>query len=292
MKSFIFWMAAGIMLLSTTYAQPKYEATETVLISGNCEMCKKAIETAGTVKHEASVDWNQETGAATLTYNPSKTNTDEILQRIALAGYDNAQYLAPDEAYASLPECCQYNREFKTNTPATHAHTPHHTPQATATDHSTHQAATDVSQHKKEGQFQAIFNHYFNLKDALVKSDGTLAASSAARFLDALGAVKMDGLTSAEHETWMNGKESIMTVTERIAGTDDIARQRTHFASLSEQVYLLMKASGTAQPVYYQRCPMFNNSKGAHWLSLNQDIQNPYYGAQMLTCGNTVETVK
>ena len=37
---------------------------------------------------------------ATLTYDPSKTNQDEVLKRIALAGYDKEKFLAPDDVYA------------------------------------------------------------------------------------------------------------------------------------------------------------------------------------------------
>jgi hypothetical protein len=37
---------------------------------------------------------------------------------------------------------------------------------------------------------------------------------------------------------------------------------------------------------------MYNDGKGANWLSKESTIKNPYYGSQMLTCGKTVETIK
>jgi hypothetical protein len=37
---------------------------------------------------------------------------------------------------------------------------------------------------------------------------------------------------------------------------------------------------------------MYNNGKGANWLSKEILIKNPYYGSQMLSCGKTVETIK
>ena len=61
----------------------------------------------------ASVEWNKDTKMATLTYDGNKTNQDEILKRIALAGYDSEKFLAPDDVYAKLPGCCQYDRELK-----------------------------------------------------------------------------------------------------------------------------------------------------------------------------------
>jgi hypothetical protein len=57
-------------------------------------------------------------------------------------------------------------------------------------------------------------------------------------------------------------------------------------------MYLLIKVSKQEVTIYYQNCPMYNNGKGANWLSKDISIKNPYYGSQMLTCGKTVETIK
>ena len=43
------------------------------------------------------------------------------------------------------------------------------------------------------------------------------------------------------------------------------------------------------EEMYIQRCPMANNNKGATWLSKNKDIKNPYFGEQMLGCGETID---
>ena len=82
--------AATILLFSfsSCNAQIKNAKTESVKIYGNCEMCEKTIETAGSVKKIANVDWNKDSKMATITYDSTKTNQDEILKRIALAGYD------------------------------------------------------------------------------------------------------------------------------------------------------------------------------------------------------------
>jgi hypothetical protein len=37
---------------------------------------------------------------------------------------------------------------------------------------------------------------------------------------------------------------------------------------------------------------MYNNGKGADWLSKEKEIKNPYYGSQMLNCGSVEETIK
>ena len=107
-------MVATFVLLSFTInAQIKNSKTETVKIYGNCGMCETNIEKVGTIKKVAKVDWNQETQMSTLTYDTTKTNQDEILKRIALAGYDSDKFLAPDDVYNNLHGCCQYDRVAK-----------------------------------------------------------------------------------------------------------------------------------------------------------------------------------
>lgn len=107
---------AIILLLSATIsnAQIKNAQTGTAKIFGNCDMCKSTIEKAGNINKVAKVDWNKDTKLAVLTYDSQKTNPDEILKRIALAGYDSEKFLAPDSAYNALHGCCQYDREVKT----------------------------------------------------------------------------------------------------------------------------------------------------------------------------------
>lgn len=111
-KSLLKIMIAITVLLSTTMnAQTKNTKTEEVKVSGNCGMCKKTIEKAGNIKDIATVVWNKENKIATVTYDESKTNKEEIAKRIALAGYDSELVKAKDEDYDNLPGCCQYDRE-------------------------------------------------------------------------------------------------------------------------------------------------------------------------------------
>ncbi len=111
-KSLLKIMVAIVVLLSTSVgAQTKNTKTENVVISGNCGMCKKTIEKAGNVKDIAVVEWNKDTKIATVTYDETKTNKEEILKRIAKSGYDTALFKAKKEGYDNLPSCCQYDRE-------------------------------------------------------------------------------------------------------------------------------------------------------------------------------------
>jgi copper chaperone CopZ len=279
------------VLLSMTMAQAqiKNSKTETVKIYGNCGMCKSKIEKAGNLKKVAKVDWKEGTQMATITYDAKKTNQDEILKRIALAGYDSDKFLAPDAVYDNLHGCCQYDRLAKTpvatETKTESATTEHHN------NHAAH-AETPLAEQAKENQLKPVFDNYFLLKNALVKTDGKAASVVAKDLLASLNAVKMDKLEMDVHMVWMKVMKGLKEDASHISDTQDVKHQREHFMALSESMHELMKVSKTTMPIYYQFCPMANGGKGANWLSKENEIKNPYYGSQMLTCGKTVETIK
>lgn len=276
--------AATILLFSfsSCNAQIKNTKTESVKIYGNCEMCEKTIETAGSVKKIANVDWNKDTKMATITYDSTKTNQDEILKRIALAGYDSDKFLAPDDVYSKLAGCCQYERVNKTAIVST----------AVIEDHSMHNQENVVETKQEVNQLKTIFESYFALKDALVKSDGKLVSTLAKDLLANINSVKMEKLSSEEHTVWLKVMSSLKSNTEKIAATTIIEKQRVVFMDLSANFYALLKVSKQDYSIYYQNCPMYNDGKGANWLSKENAVKNPYYGSQMLTCGKTVETIK
>lgn len=85
--------------------------TSTFTVWGNCEMCKETIEGSLKVDGVITSNWNQDTKMISVSYDSSKVSLDEIQKKIAAAGYDNEKYKANDDAYKSLPECCQYARK-------------------------------------------------------------------------------------------------------------------------------------------------------------------------------------
>jgi copper chaperone CopZ len=281
-KSIKILMAISVLLSFTLCnAQIKNAKTESVRIFGNCGMCKTTIETAGNQKKIAKVDWDKDTKIATIIYDAKKTNPDEILKRIALSGYDSEKFLAPNEVYAKLPKCCQYERKAQTTAKV-------ETPKMEVKDDFLVMTETrqDVS------QLKAVFDNYFAVKDALVKTDGSLASVKAKELLNAINVVKMDKLTTEEHTVWMKIIKDLKFDAEHIEETKNAGHQRDHFNTLSDNMYQLLKVSKQETPTYYQHCPMANNSKGANWLSKENEVKNPYYGNQMLSCGKVVEKIK
>lgn len=281
-------IAISVLLSTTGNAQIKNAKTESVKIYGNCGMCETKIEKAGNIKKIANVDWNQETQMATLTYDAKKTNQDEILKRIALVGYDSDKFLAPDDVYNNLHGCCQYDRVAKVPVKE------ETTSIASNGDHSNHSnhSETSTTVIQGENQLKVVFDNYFLVKDALITSNGNSTASASKELVTAINNVKMDKLDMDVHMVWMKVVNTIQKDAENIANTKDVKIQRDHFTSLSKEIYTLIKISKYETPVYYQFCPMFNDGKGANWLSKENAVKNPYYGSMMLNCGKTVETIK
>jgi copper chaperone CopZ len=283
MKSLKRTVTAITVLLSiaVSNAQIKNSKSENLKILGNCGMCEAKIEKAGNLNKIAKVDWNKETQIASITYDSKKTTQHEILKRIALAGYDSEFFLAPDDVYDNLHGCCQYDRETKVEAKME---------MSSLESSSSHDNHSDVSAATKEqqNQLKLVFDDYFLLKEALVKTDAPLASIKAKELYAAIEAVKTENLEMDEHMVWMKVYKDLTSDVKKISETQDIKSQRDFFKPISKNMYELMKVSKTDTPTYYQYCPMVK----ANWLSKENDVKNPYYGSKMMNCGKTVETIK
>ena len=86
-------------------ANPK---TETLKVSGNCDMCKARIEKAAKIDGVTKAEWNKKDKMLTATFDLAKTNIDAIGKKIAEVGHDNDKAKATDAAYNKLHSCCKY----------------------------------------------------------------------------------------------------------------------------------------------------------------------------------------
>jgi hypothetical protein len=281
MKS-LFSMIAIILLSTTTFAQIKNSKTESLKVYGNCGMCKEKIEKAGTQKNISKTIWSEETAMATITYDAKKTNADAILKKIALVGYDSDNFLAPDAVYKKLHGCCKYERVKKPIVKTT----------AAVIKEDIIPVGDNTHPIQVVNESQIVFDNYFALKDALVKTDAGMANAKAATLLASLNAVNMGKMKMDEHNVFMKVEKALKADAATISISKDVATQRAAFSNLSNNMIVLIKVTKATETVYVQHCPMANDGKGADWLSKENAVKNPYYGNMMLTCGKTVETIK
>lgn len=133
---------------------------------------------------------------------------------------------------------------------------------------------------------------YFDLIDAYTTSDSQTIALKAKQLLTTLTQVEQSSLTAEQQKVWPLIGKKLIADAQKITDKKSVERQRTDLISLSENMYLWMKATPSTQNVYYHHCPMANGGKGANWLSLSKTIQNPYYGSAMQSCGSTIEVLQ
>jgi copper chaperone CopZ len=116
MKTRYFIVIAVIAILNTLDTNAQFSAdsknaalkTETLKVSGNCDMCKARIEKAARLDGVSKAEWNVETRLLTLVYESSKVKSDDVLKKIASVGHDSEKFKADDKTYNSLPGCCKY----------------------------------------------------------------------------------------------------------------------------------------------------------------------------------------
>jgi len=145
--------------------------------------------------------------------------------------------------------------------------------------HEDHAAVPAAPVKLKDEKVNGIYQHYVHLTTALIKADSAEA--------------KVAGTAIAESAKELTNAGAIADNAQKIAAASTLAAQRELYALLSNDVITLVKSSGLSSgELYVDYCPMANNDKGANWLSAAKDIKNPYFGDDMLTCGEVQETIK
>lgn len=142
---------------------------------------------------------------------------------------------------------------------------------------------------KFQKDFMDVLPLYLTVKNALVESNREKVSLESQKLLVQLNAIDTDGLGNMEKEHFSN----VVERTNNIASAKDLANQRNHFVILNENIVpVAMNVEVMDIPLFVQKCPMANDNKGAFWLSMEKEIRNPYYGDQMLTCGNVVDSIQ
>jgi len=128
----------------------------------------------------------------------------------------------------------------------------------------------------------AILGEYLSIKDALVKDNSEEAADAGAELVSAFDAFDASGYSDSQQnelkDIVMDAKEHAQHISE-----SPMEHQREHFKILSKDITDMVAITGSEQKLYEQFCPMYD--KGSAWLSASNEVKNPYYGSEMLTCG-------
>ena len=134
------------------------------------------------------------------------------------------------------------------------------------------------------GNADAIVSDYLNLKNALVKDDNSTAKEIGEKLFKSLSNLDASKYSEAQKAEL---KDIIVDASEHAEHISEnpLKHQREHFDILSKDVIDMIAITGTDKKLYQDFCPMYNDYKGAQWLSASEEIKNPYYGSKMAKCG-------
>ncbi|MDT8415416.1 MAG: efflux RND transporter periplasmic adaptor subunit [Flavobacteriaceae bacterium] len=140
---------------------------------------------------------------------------------------------------------------------------------------------------------EKLVDQYLLLKNTLVKDNFAEADKQVKALQKAFSETSMGLFTGDSHNKWMDYQKRMQVQTTQFLQTKSIDEARTVFIELSNIMIEMTSDFGPfAQTFYVQYCPMANQNKGAEWISASKNVENPYYGAKMLGCGEVTKTIQ
>jgi Cu(I)/Ag(I) efflux system membrane fusion protein len=170
-----------------------------------------------------------------------------------------------------------------------HNHDGDQTTQMTSVSVSSNQFA--ISSEAKEA-LKPLFSNYFEMKDALVDDNFEKAKEAGMMLKSTLEKIDMSLFEDDAHSSWMQQSNTLATALEHINHLNDIKTVRDQFKNISSSIVAIAESfDPVSYSLFIQHCPMADSNKGADWLSQEKEIQNPYFGESMLTCGEVTKTI-
>lgn len=135
----------------------------------------------------------------------------------------------------------------------------------------------EVTAEFESEEIASVYQHYINIKKALVQTDAVLAQDSAKEMV-----------ASLENN---DANAEIATAARNISTSNDVNTQREAFSELTSALEGELDGALASGEIYKQYCPMAFEGKGDYWFSNSKEIRNPYYGDKMLKCGRVEATI-
>ena len=134
-----------------------------------------------------------------------------------------------------------------------------------------------------------IADAYFIAEDALAEDNFKEAKTALFAMNIVLSATIPKSFNLSEKATnkWNIIRDNLIAETKHVQHWKSINEARKAFNGLSQSIISLEQSFGhKSSDSYYEIfCPMAFNNSGASWLSKSKDVNNPYFGASMLRCG-------
>lgn len=141
---------------------------------------------------------------------------------------------------------------------------------------------------------QRALGEYYQLTEAFVQKDSTAINLRAGSFAASMQAIAMQELKADSQLIALAAgiQQGIATEATAIAASSDWTKKYRSLQTISDQFFdMLRTVQYKGGKVYQQHCPMAFDNAGANWLSQQSAIRNPYFGDDMLDCGENRDSV-
>jgi Cu(I)/Ag(I) efflux system membrane fusion protein len=132
-----------------------------------------------------------------------------------------------------------------------------------------------------------LYTNYLQAQIALAEDDFEMAKKSLVSLDNYVRSIQEFNLSESENNQWDSFKRDLQNVTQHALHWSDIDAARKSFESISNTVIAIENTFGhvNEQVFYKSFCPMAFDNQGAFWIQTEEIINNPYFGASMLRCG-------
>ena len=135
---------------------------------------------------------------------------------------------------------------------------------------------------------------YTGVKDALIAGDTTKASAAARELAVAADSLKVEEMKADSNlkATALDFASTISSSAIALARETDITAKRKEFKMIADVLWTLTQTvQYDGQKLYWLHCPMAFNNDGAYWVSTEPIVRNPYFGSQMLECGEVKDSL-
>lgn len=142
-----------------------------------------------------------------------------------------------------------------------------------------------------------VIKPYLAIGNELASDTIGQVPSQAQQLADAIATLIKQNVPGDEHFWHKHAQvQDAMHAASQLAKVSDISQARQQYASVSINLSQLLKETGVpanlGQTLTALHCPMFREDQGgSHWLQVDGDVRNPYFGSSMLRCFDTQNTM-
>jgi Cu(I)/Ag(I) efflux system membrane fusion protein len=134
---------------------------------------------------------------------------------------------------------------------------------------------------------------YLALQRALAADDLAKAQRAASALQASTKDASLKASADAE-QAWAQFAESMDMHARHVAQSNSLEQARKAFELLSRNVVMMLRVLGNPldKPLVQAHCPMAAGSDGASWVQEGEQVNNSYFGAAMLDCGDVTDHVE